>query len=192
MSIVHGIITQHGGTITVQSTPGSGTTFEIHLPSAEQEAGVAEQLDGPHQLRGQGRILVVDDDAVIAKLVARVLNRAGYDVVQATVSSAVPAMLAEADPPFDLVITDQTMPGITGVELADRIQSWQPGFPIILLSGYSEFAGRQDAKKHGLREILMKPVPIDVLAATVARVLNDDRSTREADGSLRRAVVSHV
>lgn len=192
MSIVHGIITQHGGTITVQSEPGSGTTFEIHLPSAEQEAAVGEQLEAPRQVRGEGRILVVDDDAVIAKIVARVLTRAGYDVVQATVSSAVLAMLAEADPPFDLVITDQTMPGMTGVELADRIQSWQSGFPIILLSGYSEFAGRQDAKKHGLREILMKPVPIDILAATVARVLTDDRANREIDGGSPRAVMSNV
>jgi len=192
MSIVHGIITQHGGTITVQSTPGSGTTFEIHLPSAEQEATVAEQMAAPSQVKGEGRILVVDDDAVIAKLLARVLTRAGYDVVEATVSLDVPAMLAEADPPFDLVITDQTMPGMTGLELADRIQSWRSGFPIILLSGYSEFAGRQDAKEHGLREVLMKPVPIDVLAATVARVLKDDRSTAGTDTLRRTATLLHV
>ena len=185
MSIVHGIIAHHGGTITVQSTPGSGTTFEIHLPAAEQEAEVGEEAAAPSQVRGDGRILVVDDDAVIAQLLARVLTRAGYDVVQATVSSEVPAMLAEAEPPFDLIITDQTMPGMTGLELADRIQSWQSGFPIILLSGYSEFAGRQDAKAHGLREVLMKPVPIDVLAATVARVLKEDRSTMRTDASRR-------
>jgi PAS domain S-box-containing protein len=185
MSIVHGIIAHHGGTITVQSTPGSGTTFEIHLPAAEQEAEVGEKAAAPSQVRGEGRILVVDDDAVIARLLARVLTRAGYDVVQATVSSEVPAMLAEAEPPFDLIITDQTMPGMTGLELADRIQSWQSGFPIILLSGYSEFAGRQDAKTHGLREVLMKPVPIDVLAATVARVLKEDRSTMRTDASRR-------
>jgi PAS domain S-box-containing protein len=185
MSIVHGIITQHGGTIAVQSTPGSGTTFEIHLPSAEQQAPAAEHSAAPTKVRGDGRILVVDDDAVIAKLLARVLTRAGYDVVQTTVPSHVPAMLVEADPPFDLVITDQTMPGMTGLELAARIQSWQSGFPIILLSGYSEFAGRQDAKKHGLREVLMKPVPIDVLAATVARILKEDRSTLGTAASRR-------
>jgi two-component system cell cycle sensor histidine kinase/response regulator CckA len=191
MSIVHGIITQHGGTITVQSAPGSGTTFEIHLPSAEQEATVAEETAVPGQAKGQGRILVVDDDAVIAKLLARVLSRAGYDVVQATVSLEVPAMMAEANPPFDLLITDQTMPGITGLELADRIQSWQPGFPVILLSGYSEFAGRQDAKQHGLREVLMKPVPIDVLAATVARILREERSTL-ATGTPTPGALLHV
>ena len=185
MSIVHGIITQHGGTITVQSTPGSGTTFEIHLPAAEQEATVGEKAAAPSQVKGEGRILVVDDDKVIAQLLARVLTRAGYDVVQATVSSEVPAMLAEAEPPFDLIITDQTMPGMTGLELADRIQSWRSGFPIILLSGYSEFTGRQDPKQHGLREVLMKPVPIDVLAATVARVLKEDRSTMRTDASRR-------
>jgi PAS domain S-box-containing protein len=181
MSIVHGIITQHGGTIIVESTPGLGTTFEIHLPSAEQQATASEKAVPSSQKRGEGRILVVDDDGVVAKLLARVLTRAGYDVVQATVSSDVPPMLAEADPPFDLLITDQTMPGMTGIELADRIQSWQSGFPIILLSGYSEFAGRSDAKKHGLREILIKPVPIDVLVATVARVLEEGRSTSETD-----------
>jgi PAS domain S-box-containing protein len=191
MSIVHGIITHHGGSITVQSTPGSGTTFEIRLPSAEEEEAVGEKATAPRQVKGKGRILVVDDDAVIAQLFARVLTRVGYDVAQATVSSQVPAMLAEAEPPFDLLITDQTMPGMTGLELADRIQSWRRGFPIILLSGYSEFTGRQDPRKHGLREVLIKPVPIDVLAATVARVLKEDRSTFRTDPS-RRTEAPHV
>ena len=190
MSIVHGIITHHGGTITVQSTPGLGTTFEIHLPSVEQEAAVGEKAAAPSQVRGEGRILVVDDDAVIAQLLARVLARVGYNVVQATVSSDVPAILAEAEPPFDLIITDQTMPGMTGLELADRIRSWRSGFPIILLSGFSEFGG-QDPKKHGLRAVLMKPVPIDVLAATVARVLNEDGLTLRTDAS-RRTEAPHV
>jgi PAS domain S-box-containing protein len=176
MSIVHGIIAQHGGTITVESAPGSGTTFEIHLPSAEQEVPVGEKVAAPIQARGEGRILVVDDDAVIVQLLGRVLSRAGYDVVQTTGSSNVLAMLAEAEPPFDLMITDQTMPGLTGLELADRIQGWQSGFPIILLSGFSEFGGHQDPRQHGLREVLMKPVPIDILVATVARVLDEERS----------------
>lgn len=191
MSIVHGIIVHHGGTITVESTPGSGTAFEIHLPSAEKEVIVGERAEAPGQTRGEGRILVVDDDAVIAQLLARVLMRAGYDVVPATVSSEVLGMLAEADPPFDLVITDQTMPGLTGLELADRIQSWRKGFPIILLSGYTEFGGSEDPKKHGLREVLMKPVPIDILAATVARVLAEDRSIFPSSASLRTDIL-HV
>lgn len=191
MSIVHGIIEHHGGTITVQSTPGLGTTFEIHLPAAEQETAVREKKAAPNQARGVGRILVVDDDAVIAQLLARVLRRAGYDVVQATVSSHVPAMLAEAEPPFDLLVTDQTMPGMTGLELADRVQRWRIGFPVILLSGFSEFVGRQDLKQHGLREVLMKPVPIDVLAATVARVLEEDRFTLGTDMSYRAETI-HV
>jgi CheY-like chemotaxis protein len=86
-------------------------------------------------------------------------------------------MLAEAEPPFDLVITDQTMPGMTGLELADRIHSWRSGFPIILLTGYSGFGGQQDPRQHGLRDVLMKPVPITVLAASVARILNEERSS---------------
>ncbi len=186
MSIVHGIITQHGGTIAVRSVIGSGTTFEIHLPAAEQEAEAEDQATAPNQMRGEGRILVVDDDAVIAQFVARVLMRAGYDVVQATAPLEVPAMLAEAEPSFDLVITDHTMPGMTGLELSDRIQTWRPGFPVVLLSGYSEFAGREDPRKHGLREVLMKPVPIAVLAATVTRILSEERSTLTA-GESRRA-----
>jgi CheY-like chemotaxis protein len=192
MSIVHGIITQHGGTIAVQSEPGSGTTFEIHLPSADHDVAVGEtEALASIPVRGEGRILVVDDDAVIAKLLARVLARVGYHVVQTTVSSDVPAMLAAAEPTFDLLITDQTMPGMTGLELADRIQNWRSGFPIILLSGYSELGGRQDLKQHGLREVLMKPVPIDVLATTVARVLNEDRATLRTATS-RRTEIQHV
>jgi PAS domain S-box-containing protein len=192
MSIVHGIITRHGGTITVQSEPGSGTTFEIHLPSADQDVGVGEtEALASIPVRGEGRILVVDDDPVIAKLLARVLARVGYHVVQTSVSSDVPAMLAAAEPTFDLLITDQTMPGMTGLELADRIQNWRSGFPIILLSGYSELGGRQDLKQHGLREVLMKPVPIDVLATTVARVLNEDRATFRT-ATVRRTEIQHV
>ncbi|HWL41003.1 MAG TPA: ATP-binding protein [Gemmatimonadaceae bacterium] len=175
MSIVHGIITQHGGTIAVESTPGSGSTFEIHLPAAEQAIEAGEQVVPAVSARGEGRILIVDDDAVIAQVVARVLSRSGYDVAQATAASQVMTMLAEAEPPFDLVITDQTMPGMTGIELADRIQTWRRGFPVILLTGYSAFGGHQDPRQHGLREVLMKPVPIAVLAATVARVLAEDR-----------------
>ena len=185
MSIVHGIITQHGGTITVKSAPGSGTTFEIHLPSAEREADAGEKVSPTRQVRGEGRILVVDDDAVITQLLARVLTRAGYDIVQATVSSEVLRTLADAEPPFDLVITDQTMPGMTGLELANRIRSWRSGFPVILLSGFSDFGGHQDPKELGLREVLMKPVPIDVLAATVARVLGETRSALRTDASPR-------
>jgi signal transduction histidine kinase/ActR/RegA family two-component response regulator len=176
MSIVHGIITDHGGTITVASQPGAGTTFEIYLPPAQAQPGSGVAVAAGPDARGEGRILVVDDDAVIARLVARVLQRQGYEVVPTTSPTEVGGMLANAERPFDLVITDQTMPGMTGLQLAQQIARWRPGFPVILMSGYSEFGDRRDPGELGLRDLLTKPVEMDVLTTAVGRVLRESRA----------------
>jgi len=183
MSIVQGIIAEHGGTITVGSTPGIGTTFEVYLPPAPPDAAVAEKAVGAPQARGEGRILVVDDDAAIALLVARSLERQGYEAVHTTAPDEVLGMLATAEPPFDLVITDQTMPGMTGLQLAEQIRGWHPGFPVLLLSGYSEIDASLGPAELGLRGFLMKPVELKVLAAVVGRVLEEDRPTLVTAGT---------
>jgi PAS domain S-box-containing protein len=180
MSIVHGIVTQHGGAITVASRVGVGTTFEIHLPAAERAATPESAPAAVVDPTAHARILVVDDDAVVARLVGRILERLGYEAVTTTLPLEVPAMLAGADRAFDLVITDRTMPGMTGIDLAARIAEWRPGFPVVLLSGYSELGGHADAAALGFREVLTKPVSRDVLAAAVARVLAESRQDQSA------------
>jgi DNA-binding NtrC family response regulator len=119
---------------------------------------------------------VVDDDAVIARLVAKMLERVGYGVVHVTSPADVPEMLATAEVPFDLLITDQTMPGMTGFQLADRIQKWRPGFPVIMTTGYLDLAGHQDPRELSLKAILVKPVEFAVLVAAVGRVLEEHRA----------------
>lgn len=180
MSIVHGIIAQHGGTVTVDSIIGTGTSFEIVLPAAAQDAGISMQAAAVTQERGQGRVLVVDDEAVIGRLVVRMLERQGYSAVATTKPRDVLEMLATGSPSFDLVITDQTMPGMTGLQLAEKIQTWRPEFPVVLLSGYSELGGAQNPRELGLCAVLTKPVSAEVLTATVARALSEERPLVQA------------
>jgi CheY-like chemotaxis protein len=176
MSIVHCIIADHGGTITVASTADAGTTFEILLPPTAAGEGVEQHVTTARPSEGEGRILVVDDDPVIARLVAKILERVGYDVLHLTSPQEVLEMLAMTEPPFDLVITDQTMPGMTGLQLAARIQEWQPGFPVIMTTGYLDLGGAQDPRELGLGALLVKPVEVAVLIAAVARVLEEHRA----------------
>ncbi|HYD53801.1 MAG TPA: ATP-binding protein [Gemmatimonadaceae bacterium] len=171
MSIVHGIVTRHRGAIMVSSAPGAGTTFEVALPAVRRAACSARRASGPVTVQGQGRVLVVDDDPVIARLVARILESAGFDAESTTTPRDVPRRLTAADTPFDLVITDLTMPGMTGIDLASRLHDDHPSLPIILLSGYSELAGPLDM----FREVLVKPVTRDVLVGAVTRVLEEGR-----------------
>lgn len=172
MSIVHGIVTRHGGAITVASTPGEGTQFDVFLPVAEaaRPAGaIAPRSSEP--LRGEGHILVVDDDIVVARLVARILSRYGYQVREVTAAGRAVELLRDPTLRCDLLITDQTMPGMTGLELAVRVRDLRPGLPVMLMTGYSELQSREDLAQRGLREVLMKPLEIEVLTAAVARVL---------------------
>jgi len=174
MAIVHGIVTAHGGAITVESEPGVGTAFSIYLPPGGATVGGAAATQPRAMPRGHGRVLVVDDDEVVARLVGRALERVGYHASCA----AHPAEALErmqAGDRFDLLITDQTMPGMTGVQLAERVRAGRPGFPVILMTGYSELS-RESIEGLGISELLVKPVEIERLAATVARVLQASRA----------------
>jgi len=175
MAIVHGIVTAHGGAITVESTPGVGTTFEIFLPArgAVQAAAAAAPAAAT---RGEGRVLVVDDEVMIVNLTARVLARRGYDVTTATTPAAALDMVSSGARPFDLLITDQTMPGMTGLALAERVHALHPALPIILMTGYAELGGAEKAGRRAIAELLIKPIENEALAAAVARVLHAARS----------------
>jgi CheY-like chemotaxis protein len=145
LATVHRIITDHQGTITVASTPGQGTTFEVYLPQTQGTA-VAQVSPAEPLLRGNECILLVDDEAILARLGQEVLKRLGYTVVAHT--GSVKALQAFRATPqrFDLVITDQTMPGMSGVMLAAELRRIRPDIPVILCrdkrawrpSGYSD------------------------------------------------------
>ncbi|MBC8391947.1 MAG: response regulator, partial [Deltaproteobacteria bacterium] len=171
LSVVHGIVKGHGGSIKVQSEPGVGTTFEIFLPAIQKEAapeiGIVADLP-----TGTERILFVDDEASLVSLNHQRLERLGYEV-KSTQDPLEAMKLFRSDPDlFDLVITDMTMPRMTGDELAQEILKVRPNLPVILCTGYSEKISESSAKEIGIRKYIEKPVDIQKLAITVREVLD--------------------
>jgi PAS domain S-box-containing protein len=172
LSVVHGIVKNHQGAITVYSEPGQGTTFNVYLPCVTGEAIVETE---PNLLLafGKERILLVDDEKVIIELGKQMLEHLGYEVeVFNSSMEALQAFQAHPDK-FDLVITDQTMPRMTGGELAREILTIRPDLPIILCTGFSESITAEKARDIGIKAFVMKPLVIQELAKTIRRVLDN-------------------
>jgi PAS domain S-box-containing protein len=172
LAVVHGIVRSHGGAIEVQSLPGQGTTFQVMLP-AVGKARPQESFKAVALPRGQERILVVEDEPALAKVMKLMLERLGYQVNSQT--SSVEALETFRhqlhNNAFDLVITDMTMPSLTGADLAREILKLKPGLPIVLCTGFSEKINAQSAKEIGIQAVLMKPVKVKELAGTIRKVL---------------------
>jgi two-component system, cell cycle sensor histidine kinase and response regulator CckA len=171
LSVVHGIVKSHGGRITVESEPGKGSTFEIVFPKIE---GVEEQL--PTQLEtspaGNERVLLVDDEELVVAVTSEILISLGYQVVS-TQQGAKALELFRAEPDrFHLIITDHTMPGMTGMELAAEILRIRKDIPIILCTGRSSENVRETALTIGIRKVMSKPFVLNELASAVRDVLD--------------------
>jgi CheY-like chemotaxis protein len=171
LSVVHGVVQNHEGAIVVESRPGAGTTFEVYLPavggpSGAGESPVSNKVAAPAASR---RILFVDDEASIARLAQVMLKSLGHTV--ATFGKPADGLAAlRADPAaFDLVITDLTMPGMTGVDLARGVRQVRPDIPIILSSGYADEVPEETLKSLGIVEVLPKPFQMQALGTAVTR-----------------------
>ena len=178
LAIVHGIVTNYGGAVTVESAPGSGTTFTIYLPRiADAVAGdpASPEADIP---QGKGRILFVDDEAQLAHLGQTMLERLGYQVISCTSGIEALAAFQAAPNHFDLVITDQTMPHMTGDRLAGELRRLRPDISIILCTGFSHLIDATKAQAIGLDAFCMKPLTASELAVTIQQVLRQ-RSKQE-------------
>ncbi|MDA8138862.1 MAG: ATP-binding protein [Desulfobacteraceae bacterium] len=176
LATVHGIIQSYEGTIDVSSVVGRGTTFTVYIPKcsfgAEQFALTKTQ---PISLpRGQGRILLVDDEASLVAVSKQMLARMGYEVHPFSEATEALACFKANPNGFDLVITDQTMPGMTGQELSEHVMKAHPGIPIILCTGFSELINEEKAKAMGIREYLKKPVTLQKLGEAIRRALGAD------------------
>jgi PAS domain S-box-containing protein len=171
LAVVHGIVKKCGGAIRVESELGKGTTFHIYLPKVDMTPPIkAEQ---PKTIvGGSERILFVDDEKMLVDIGQQVLQRLGYDVVSRT--SPIEALeLFKAKPDFfDLVITDKTMPGMTGDALAKELIRIRPGFPVIICTGYSQTIDFKRAKQIGIKAFVMKPILINEIADAVRKVLD--------------------
>ena len=173
LSVVHGIVKGHGGVIEVESEPGKGTMFKVLFPAAES----AFSSDGvePSLPQGHERILVVDDEPGLATAIGDMLESLGYETLCTTSSlEARETFLNQpANQPFDLVITDMTMPGMTGLGLARGLLQLKPELPIIICTGFSEHIGPERIGKLGIKGFLMKPVTLRDLAVLVRRALDE-------------------
>ncbi len=168
LPVVYGIAKAHEGAVTVKSMRGAGSTFTVFLPFSEHGAASAEA--DQEELRGKGRILFVDDEDLVAQSARDALSRLGYEVTTETEPRKALDRFA-GDDRFDLVITDQAMPGMSGMSLSKALLDHHPGIPIILCTGYSAGVDEQTAKAAGIREFLMKPYTRAELSNIVRKVL---------------------
>jgi CheY-like chemotaxis protein len=171
LAVVQGIVQDHGGQIFVRSTPGQGTTFDVELPASgvERPEPVAALGVAP---RGAGeRLLVVDDEQVIARVVSEQLRRLGYVVTSVNDPEEALELVAEDPEDFDLLLTDLQMPRMDGVELAARVARLRPQLPVVLSTGNRWSVPASTARAAGIREIVDKPFRIEELAHVLRGVL---------------------
>jgi PAS domain S-box-containing protein len=171
LAVVHGIVTAHGGTICVDSRMGSGTKVEVYLPRAQAPAWDHLMDQGPIPV-GRETILFVDDEETIVRLGQELLTSLGYTVEVETRSPEALAKFKQDPHRFDLVITDQTMPSMTGEALSRELLRIRPDLPIILCTGFSHIMSAEKAKALGIQAYLMKPLAIRDLAPIVRHVLD--------------------
>jgi two-component system cell cycle sensor histidine kinase/response regulator CckA len=173
LAVVHGIVQQHGGRIEVESRLGKGSRFRIVLPAAVSEAVLSSALKEEAEVPlGAGRVLLVEDEEGVRAGLGALLEVIGYDVIP--VASGEEAMELPAFPAPDLMLTDITLPGITGLALGDRLRGRWPSLKVVLMSGYVEEALRTRASERGW-SFLQKPFDLTDLASTLRAALSEPK-----------------
>ena len=175
LAVVHGIVKDHGGDIQVYSKLGEGSVFHVYLPLIETSPVEPKTISAEPTLTGTERILFVDDEEPLVFMAHQILERLGYQVTTRT--SSVEALEAFRTKPdaFDLVITDMTMPNMTGVELTSRLKEIRADIPIIICTGFSEVMDKNRAKALGIRAYVMKPIVKEAIARTIRKVIDEGR-----------------
>ena len=173
LSVVHGIVKDHGGDIRVYSEVGKGTVFHVCLPLMEDAKDNMATAVSEKYPTGSERILLVDDEVAIVRMLLNMLEKQGYHVTAVTSSlDALDAFRANPSS-FDLVISDRGMPNMTGEQFARELISIEPGIPIIICTGFSDEKDENRARGIGVKGFLKKPVSRGDLAEMVRRVLNE-------------------
>jgi CheY-like chemotaxis protein len=171
LSVVHGIVKQHGGLLQVESEPGKGSRFRVFLP-LRKEAPVPLKRTDQTLPQGSEHILVVDDEAVLIEIFKTALERLGYRVTALTDPLEALNQVAAHPDSFQLVITDMTMPKLPGDRLVGKILEINPRMPIIICTGYSDHLSDSRTRKIGAKALMMKPIEVNTLAQKVREVLD--------------------
>jgi len=172
LSVIHGIVKNHGGFITVESTAGKGSVFHVHLPTLDDVEADIEKTASGAKSGDNERILLLDDEPQIVAMEKQLLEKLGYRVTARTSSVEALETFARQPDQFDLVITDMTMPNMTGDQVARSIWDIRPGVPVILCTGYNEMMSEDKALAMGICKFILKPIEKDELALAIRSALN--------------------
>ncbi len=173
LAIIHGILKESGGTITVESRKGEGTAFHVYFPLVTPIVDQNVAAVPPLEMGGE-RILFIDDDELIAEMGKNMLETLGYHATVHISSTEALKVFENAPGDFDLVITDQTMPGMTGADLARQMIKIRPDIPIILCTGYSDVIDEDSAKAIGIKKFAFKPLSMELLSKLLRDVLGEN------------------
>lgn len=173
LAVVYGIVQDHGGDILVDSKVGEGTVFSIYLPLLERLPETEAEDPTISFQTGLEHILLVDDEKPVAQIEKQMLNRLGYKVTMHTNSQEALECFRANPEAFDLLLTDVTMPGITGDRLAQEVLTIRPDIPVLLCTGFSENIDKRKAEQIGIKGFLMKPVGKSDMARTVRQILDN-------------------
>ncbi len=171
LSIIYGIIKEYGGAITVKSTADKGTVFDIYIPQSKQKP-TSLALNKVIIPKGVEQILFIDDEEFIVDMSREMLENLGYKVITSQKSTEALNIFQKEPDKFDIIITDQTMPNITGLELSIQALKIRPDIPIILCTGFSNIINEEKAKAYGIKGFLHKPVAITNLSKLIRELLD--------------------
>jgi len=172
LAVVHGIIKSHKGHITVQSTPGQGTVFQVYLPVTGEPMTDENRIPVAMPLLDEQRIMVVDDEESIRNLMSEILSLEGYRVEAFASGTAAWKALSTDPQDWDLLVTDLTMPGMTGTALSRKVSRLRPDLPIIICTGYNEMTDSNKEEELPITFCLQKPVTMQELLEAVAQALH--------------------
>lgn len=172
LSVVTGIVKSHDGRLIVDSKLGEGTTFTIYFPMVDESIQHNRRINDPIPT-GSERIIIVDDDTIVIGMTKRMVEHLGYQVTTQTSSAAALDLFRSQPDAYDLVISDQTMPELTGVKLAKKLKEIRPNIPIIICSGYSSKMDAEQAEHIGISAFVMKPFERKELSRVIRKVLDE-------------------
>ena len=188
LAMVHGIVHDHGGHVQVNSAPGLGSTFRVLLPAAQQavrEAAVtpAPAITSPAPAPAlRGRVLLVEDEPIVSGYMHELMSSWGLEVVLEHEPVPAARRLASRDEIFALLLTDQTMPGMTGLALARHARKYRPGLPVLLYTGNAGDIGPRELLECGVTRLLRKPIDAAVLRSLLRELLEAEATSGTLEG----------